>query len=109
IVFDSLQDEVGAEFRGEPSREGRLADSDGPLDRDVPPHPPVRTHPRTCLDVSASTGVAANPQETPFVRAGRRGLLYALRCPRACCAAPSPASSWSASRVPGWTVTPGAS
>src|SRR5262249_26998552 len=33
VVFDSLEDEVRAEFRGEPSREGRLAHSDGPLDR----------------------------------------------------------------------------
>src|SRR5262249_41868969 len=45
VVFDSLQDEIGAELGHEPSREGRLADADGSLDRDVPPHPSVRPHP----------------------------------------------------------------
>src|SRR5262245_3902452 len=44
VVFDSLKDEIGAELGGEPSCEGRLADADGSLYRDVPPHPSVRPH-----------------------------------------------------------------
>src|SRR5262245_4579896 len=45
VVFDSLQDEFGAEIGGQPPRQGRLADTDGTLDRDVPPHPSVLPHP----------------------------------------------------------------
>src|SRR5262249_44108489 len=62
IVFGSLEDQLRPEVGGKPSREGRLSDSDGPLDRDVAPHPSVRRHPRL-PDVTASTGGAVVPAE----------------------------------------------
>src|SRR2546428_7549356 len=45
ILLDMLEEEPRPELGGEPSREGRLADADGALDRDVPPRGPVRRHP----------------------------------------------------------------
>src|SRR5438094_2100940 len=46
ILLDLLEEEPRPELGGEPPREGRLADADGALDRDVPPRGPVRRHPR---------------------------------------------------------------
>src|SRR5438034_10944067 len=46
ILLDLLEEKPRPELGGEPSCEGRLADADGALDRDVPPRGPVRRHPR---------------------------------------------------------------
>ena len=45
ILLDLLEEKPRPELRGEPSRERRLPDADGALDRDVPPGGPVRRHP----------------------------------------------------------------
>src|SRR5579862_5446192 len=46
ILLDRFEEEPRPELGGKPSREGRLPDADGALDRDVPPRGPVRRHPR---------------------------------------------------------------
>src|SRR5262249_40733384 len=45
ILLDLLEEQPRPELGGEPSREGRLPDADGALDRDVAPPHPVRRHP----------------------------------------------------------------
>src|SRR5438132_1561515 len=55
ILLDLLEEEPRPELGGEPPREGRLADADGALDRDVPPRGPVRRHPAPCTEIAGPT------------------------------------------------------
>src|SRR5438445_12213474 len=57
ILLDLLEEEPRPELGGEPPREGRLADADGALDRDVPPRGPVRRHPRPGRGDSRADGM----------------------------------------------------
>src|SRR5436189_1221508 len=55
ILLDLLEEEPRPELGGEPSREGRLADADESLDRDVPPRGPVRRHPHPEREIAGPT------------------------------------------------------
>src|SRR5207245_10889734 len=55
ILLDLLEEEPRLELGREPSREGRLADADGALDRDVPPRGPVRRHPHPEREIAGPT------------------------------------------------------
>src|SRR5438309_3841511 len=55
ILLDLLEEGPRPELGGEPSREGRLADADGALDRDVPPRGPVRRHPHPEREIAGPT------------------------------------------------------
>src|SRR3989441_13047991 len=55
ILLDLLEEKPRPELGGEPSREGRLADADESLDRDVPPRGPVRRHPHPEREIAGPT------------------------------------------------------
>src|SRR5437870_6529176 len=73
ILLDLLEEKPRPELGGEPSCEGRLADADGALDRDVPPRGPVRRHPRPERGDSRADAPCLRGEQQPRCHRGPPG------------------------------------